>query len=199
MATLVNILHYHVLLQFLSWSDLHALPPLRQAHHHAPSNHWSCPDNFGSVNLTRNSQSGVISIYSPAPYSPSNTTILSLKKNRDGTEKPLSATALGSDRSKGVGNRLKCTLIKEGKGFMRLITHARMEMANIHRVTILKIDLALKVGKLATTVTFAADTTTVTSATINATTITETTTVTTSATIRTTKTIRISRFVQIRV
>ena len=82
---------------------------------------------------------------------------------------------------------------------MRLITHARMEMANIHRVTILKIDLALKVGKLATTVTFAADTTTVTSATINATTITETTTVTTSATIRTTKTIRISRFVQIRV
>ncbi|KAG5059608.1 hypothetical protein JHK87_000637 [Glycine soja] len=94
MATLVDILHYHVLLQFLSWSDLHALPSLQQAHHHALSNHWSCPNNFGSVNLTRNSQSGVISIYSPAPYSPSNATILSFKKNRDSAERPLSATTL---------------------------------------------------------------------------------------------------------
>ncbi|KAG5080629.1 hypothetical protein AAZX31_02G175900 [Glycine max] len=38
LAALVDVLCYHVLLQLLSWSDLRALPPFRQAHHHTPSN-----------------------------------------------------------------------------------------------------------------------------------------------------------------
>ncbi|KAG5066701.1 hypothetical protein JHK86_010432 [Glycine max] len=50
--------------------------------------------NFGFVNLTHNSQFGVISIRSPTPYSPSNTTILSFIKKCDGTGKPLSVVTL---------------------------------------------------------------------------------------------------------
>ncbi|KAH1253767.1 Cytochrome P450 86A22 [Glycine max] len=75
-------------------SNLHALPPssklitmLLQITTHATI-------NFGSVNLTRNSQYGVISIRSLAPYSPSNTTILSVIKKCDGAKKALSIAAL---------------------------------------------------------------------------------------------------------
>lgn len=50
-------------------------------------------NNFGS-NLIHDSQSGVISIRSPAPYPPSNATILSFIKKCDGAGKPLSTAVL---------------------------------------------------------------------------------------------------------
>ncbi|KAL2997535.1 hypothetical protein AAZX31_09G047100 [Glycine max] len=79
-AALADVLRYHVLLQFLSWSDLRALPPSGKLITTLLQTTGRATDNFGSVNLTRDSQSGVISIRSPAPYSPSNATILSLVK-----------------------------------------------------------------------------------------------------------------------
>lgn len=50
-------------------------------------------NNFGS-NLIHDFQSGVISIRSPAPYPPSNATILSFIKKCDGAGKPLSTAVL---------------------------------------------------------------------------------------------------------
>ncbi|KAG5105453.1 hypothetical protein JHK82_042423 [Glycine max] len=78
-AALADVLRYHVLLQFLSWSDLRALPPSGKLVTTLLQTTGRATDNFGSVNLTRD-PSGVISIRSPAPYSPSNATILSLIK-----------------------------------------------------------------------------------------------------------------------
>lgn len=78
--SLADLLRYHVLLQYLSWSDLHQIPPsgilvttLFQTTGRASS-------NFGSVNITRNATTNTITIHSPAPYSPSNATVLSLIK-----------------------------------------------------------------------------------------------------------------------
>ncbi|KAL5130134.1 Cytochrome P450 86A1 [Glycine soja] len=73
LTVLANILRYHVLLQFLS---CHAT------------------NNFGFVNVTCDSQFGVISIRSPTSYSPSNVTILSFIKKCDNAKKSLSVTAL---------------------------------------------------------------------------------------------------------
>ncbi|XP_006588004.1 fasciclin-like arabinogalactan protein 4 [Glycine max] len=73
-AALADVLRYHVLLQFLSWSDLRALPPSGKLITTLLQTTGRATDNFGSVNLTRDSQSGVISIRSPRTYSPSNAT-----------------------------------------------------------------------------------------------------------------------------
>uniref|UniRef100_A0A368UIJ1 FAS1 domain-containing protein n=1 Tax=Glycine max TaxID=3847 RepID=A0A368UIJ1_SOYBN len=64
-AALADVLRYHVLLQFLSWSDLRALPPSGKLITTLLQTTGRATDNFGSVNLTRDSQSGVISIRSP--------------------------------------------------------------------------------------------------------------------------------------
>ncbi|RDX89695.1 Fasciclin-like arabinogalactan protein 4, partial [Mucuna pruriens] len=79
-AALADVLRYHVLLQFLSWSDLRALPPSGKLVTTLLQTTGRATDNFGSVNLTRDPQSGVVSIRSPASYSPSNATIISLVK-----------------------------------------------------------------------------------------------------------------------
>ena len=79
-AALADVLRYHVLLQFLSWSDLRALPPAGKLVTTLLQTTGRATDNFGSVNLTRDPQSGLVSIRSPAPYSPSNVTVLSLVK-----------------------------------------------------------------------------------------------------------------------
>ncbi|XP_017408176.1 fasciclin-like arabinogalactan protein 4 isoform X2 [Vigna angularis] len=79
-AALADVLRYHVLLQFLSWSDLRALPSSGKLVTTLLQTTGRATDNFGSVNLTRDPQSGLVSIRSPAPYSPSNVTVLSLVK-----------------------------------------------------------------------------------------------------------------------
>ncbi|XP_020232553.1 fasciclin-like arabinogalactan protein 4 [Cajanus cajan] len=79
-AALADVLRYHVLLQFLSWSDLRSLPPAGKLVTTLLQTTGRATDNFGSVNLTRDPLSGVVSIRSPAPYSPSNATVISLVK-----------------------------------------------------------------------------------------------------------------------
>ncbi|KAK7303828.1 hypothetical protein RJT34_14745 [Clitoria ternatea] len=79
-SALADVLRYHVLLQFLSWSDLRSLPPSGKLVTTLLQTTGRATDNFGSVNITRDPQSGVVSIHSPAPYSPSNATVLSLVK-----------------------------------------------------------------------------------------------------------------------
>ncbi|KAJ4845445.1 hypothetical protein Tsubulata_026312, partial [Turnera subulata] len=79
-SSLADLLRYHVLLQYLSWSDLHQIPPsgilvttLFQTTGRASS-------NSGSVNITRNPSTNSVTIRSAAPFSPSNATVLSLIK-----------------------------------------------------------------------------------------------------------------------
>ncbi|XVF20058.1 hypothetical protein REPUB_Repub11eG0165400 [Reevesia pubescens] len=79
-SSLGDIFRYHILLQYFSWSDLLQIPPsgilvttLLQTTGRAHS-------NFGAVNITRNPLTNSITIQSPAPYSPSNATVLSLIK-----------------------------------------------------------------------------------------------------------------------
>ncbi|XP_065868631.1 fasciclin-like arabinogalactan protein 4 isoform X2 [Euphorbia lathyris] len=78
--TLADLLRYHVLLQYFSWSDLQKITPsgilvttLFQTTGRASS-------NSGTVNITRNPVTNTISINSPSLYSPSNATVLSLVK-----------------------------------------------------------------------------------------------------------------------
>ncbi|KAJ1378089.1 FAS1 domain [Sesbania bispinosa] len=79
-SALADVLRYHVLLQFLSWSDLRSLPPSGKLVTTLLQTTGRATDNFGSVNITRDPKSGVVSIRSPAPYSPSNATVLALVK-----------------------------------------------------------------------------------------------------------------------
>ncbi|KAK7289978.1 hypothetical protein RIF29_04057 [Crotalaria pallida] len=80
-STLPDILRYHVLLQFLSWSDLRSLPPSGKLVTTLLQTTGRAPNNLGSVNLTRDPLSGTISVLSPSPsYSDSNATVLSLIK-----------------------------------------------------------------------------------------------------------------------
>ncbi|KAK9176057.1 hypothetical protein WN944_028070 [Citrus x changshan-huyou] len=79
-SSLADLLRYHVLLQYLSWADLRKIPSsgilvttLFQTTGRASS-------NFGSVNISRNPATNAIAIHSPAPYSASNATVLTLIK-----------------------------------------------------------------------------------------------------------------------
>ncbi|KAJ8750581.1 hypothetical protein K2173_015748 [Erythroxylum novogranatense] len=79
-SSLSDLLSYHVLLQYLSWSDFHQIPPsgilvttLFRTTDRASS-------NFDSVNITGNSTTNNVTINSSAPYSPSHATVLSLVK-----------------------------------------------------------------------------------------------------------------------
>ncbi|XP_031287543.1 fasciclin-like arabinogalactan protein 4 [Pistacia vera] len=80
LSALADLLRYHILLQFFSWSDLQQISPsgilvttLFQTTGRASS-------NFGSVNISRNPTTKTITLHSPAPYSPSNATVLFLVK-----------------------------------------------------------------------------------------------------------------------
>ncbi|OIW14269.1 hypothetical protein TanjilG_21409 [Lupinus angustifolius] len=79
-SAIPDILRYHLLLQFLSWSDLLNLPPSGKLVTTLLQTTGRAPNNLGSVNITRDPDSNVISIHSLSPYSPSNATVLSLVK-----------------------------------------------------------------------------------------------------------------------
>ncbi|KAG4155671.1 hypothetical protein ERO13_D03G125900v2 [Gossypium hirsutum] len=79
-SSLGDILRYHVLLHYFSWTDLLQIPPsgvivttLLQTTSRAPA-------NFGAVNITRNPLTNSITIQSPVTFSPSNATVLSVIK-----------------------------------------------------------------------------------------------------------------------
>ncbi|KAK2449034.1 hypothetical protein P8452_13015 [Trifolium repens] len=76
-SALSDILRYHVLLQFFSLSDLHSLPPSGKLVTTLFQTTGRATNNFGSVNITHDPHSNLISIHSPAPYSSSNATLIS--------------------------------------------------------------------------------------------------------------------------
>ncbi|KAM1553485.1 hypothetical protein FF2_006222 [Malus domestica] len=76
-----DVLRYHVLLEYLSPADILRLPPSGKLVTTLFQTTGRATNNFGSVNLTRNPYTGVVSIRSPAPFSPSNATVLSLVTN----------------------------------------------------------------------------------------------------------------------
>ncbi|KAF5751459.1 fasciclin-like arabinogalactan protein 4-like [Tripterygium wilfordii] len=79
-SSLADLLRYHVLLQFLSWSDLSLIPPSGTLVTTLFQTTGRASSNFGSVNITRNPSTNAVTVRSPAPYSPSNATVLSLVK-----------------------------------------------------------------------------------------------------------------------
>ncbi|XVE79583.1 hypothetical protein DITRI_Ditri14bG0070300 [Diplodiscus trichospermus] len=78
--SLGDILRYHVLLQYFSWTDLLQIPPSGVLVTTLLQTTGRAHSNFGAVNITRNPLTNSITIQSPAPYSPSNATVLSLVK-----------------------------------------------------------------------------------------------------------------------
>ncbi|KAL5973307.1 hypothetical protein ACLOJK_029957 [Asimina triloba] len=78
-ASLPDVLRYHVLLQFLSFSDLRRLPPNGALITTLFQTTGRAPDINGAVNLALSSNGSFI-VRSPTPFSPSNATILSLVK-----------------------------------------------------------------------------------------------------------------------
>ncbi|GLU11612.1 hypothetical protein SLE2022_283480 [Rubroshorea leprosula] len=79
-SSLADLLRYHVLLQYFSSSDLQKIPPSGVLVTTLLQTTGRAPSNFGSVNLTRNPVTNSITVHSPAPYSPSNVTVLSVIK-----------------------------------------------------------------------------------------------------------------------
>ncbi|XP_030966321.1 fasciclin-like arabinogalactan protein 4 [Quercus lobata] len=83
-TNLPDVLRYHVLLQYLTWSDLHQIPPSGTLVTTLFQTTGRATSNSGSVNITFNPSNGVVSIHSPGPYSSpsqsSNATVLSLIK-----------------------------------------------------------------------------------------------------------------------
>ncbi|KAJ6698724.1 FASCICLIN-LIKE ARABINOGALACTAN PROTEIN 4 [Salix purpurea] len=75
-----DLLRYHILLQYLSSSDLHHLPPAGALITTLFQTTGRASANFGSVNITRNPVTNAITISSPSPFSSSNATVLSLIK-----------------------------------------------------------------------------------------------------------------------
>ncbi|RZC20419.1 Pyrroline-5-carboxylate reductase [Glycine soja] len=91
-AVLADILRYIPPVPFLV-PDLCTLSPSSKLITMLLQTIGRATNNFGS-NLIHDSQSGVISFRSPAPYPPSNATILSFIKKCDGAGKPLSTAVL---------------------------------------------------------------------------------------------------------
>ncbi|XWS28839.1 hypothetical protein CRYUN_Cryun25bG0106100 [Craigia yunnanensis] len=79
-SSLGDILRYHILLQYFSWTDLLQIPPSGVLVTTLLQTTGRAHSNFGAVNITRNPLTNSITIQSPAPYSPSNATVLSLIK-----------------------------------------------------------------------------------------------------------------------
>ncbi|KAK8951813.1 Fasciclin-like arabinogalactan protein 4 [Platanthera zijinensis] len=75
---IADVLRYHVLLEYLSWTDLRRIPPKGKLITTLYQTTGRAPNNLGAINLTRDPIDGVITACSPAPFFPSNATILSL-------------------------------------------------------------------------------------------------------------------------
>ncbi|KAL3750786.1 hypothetical protein ACJRO7_011729 [Eucalyptus globulus] len=75
-TSLADVLRYHVLLQFLSADDLHQIPSSGALFTTLFQTTGRATSNFGSVNITRDPSTGAVSVRSPAPYSPSNASLL---------------------------------------------------------------------------------------------------------------------------
>ncbi|KAK0603604.1 hypothetical protein LWI29_006761 [Acer saccharum] len=79
-SSLADLLRYHVLLQYLSASDLRQIPSSGNLVTTLFQTTGRATSNLGSVNISRNPTTSTISISSPVSYSPSNVTVLSLIK-----------------------------------------------------------------------------------------------------------------------
>ncbi|PRQ34039.1 putative fasciclin-like arabinogalactan protein [Rosa chinensis] len=75
-----DVLRYHVLLEYLSLSDLARIPPSGKLVTTLYQTTGRATSDFGSVNLTRDPTTGIVSVRSPATFSPSNATVLGLVK-----------------------------------------------------------------------------------------------------------------------
>ncbi|XP_062084948.1 fasciclin-like arabinogalactan protein 4 [Humulus lupulus] len=75
-----DVIRYHILLEYFSASDLRRIPASGKLVTTLLQTTGRATSNFGSVNITRDPATGVVSVRSPAPYSPSNATILNLIK-----------------------------------------------------------------------------------------------------------------------
>ncbi|XP_047331475.1 fasciclin-like arabinogalactan protein 4 [Impatiens glandulifera] len=75
-ANLADVVRYHILLEYLSWTDLKKMNGKLITTLYQTTGRAS--DNFGSVNITGDKSTGGVIISSPATYSPSNATIISL-------------------------------------------------------------------------------------------------------------------------
>ncbi|XP_073056950.1 LOW QUALITY PROTEIN: fasciclin-like arabinogalactan protein 4 [Primulina eburnea] len=76
-ATLADVLRYHVLLEYLSWSDLRLLPHNGKRVATLFQTTGRAASNSGSVNITFDAESGDVTVHSET----SNATILSLIEN----------------------------------------------------------------------------------------------------------------------
>ncbi|PKA51947.1 Fasciclin-like arabinogalactan protein 4 [Apostasia shenzhenica] len=75
---IADVLRYHVLLEYLSWTDLRRIPAAGKLVTTLYQTTGRAPGNLGAVNLTRDPAGGSITARSPGPFSPSNATFLSL-------------------------------------------------------------------------------------------------------------------------
>ncbi|TYK21930.1 fasciclin-like arabinogalactan protein 4 [Cucumis melo var. makuwa] len=80
-SSLADLLRYHVLLQYLSPSDLRHISPSGKLVTTLFQTTGRATSDFGSVNITRNPLDGVVSVHSPVPFSSSNATVLTLLQN----------------------------------------------------------------------------------------------------------------------
>ncbi|KAK6935863.1 FAS1 domain [Dillenia turbinata] len=79
-SSIADVIRYHVLLQYLSWSDLHQIPASGKLITTLYQTTGRAPSNFGSVNITFSPSDDVVLVHPPVSYSSSNATILSLIK-----------------------------------------------------------------------------------------------------------------------
>uniref|UniRef100_A0A5B6ZTD7 Putative fasciclin-like arabinogalactan protein 4 n=1 Tax=Davidia involucrata TaxID=16924 RepID=A0A5B6ZTD7_DAVIN len=79
-SNLGDVIRYHVLLEYLSWPDIRQIPAAGELVTTLYQTTGRATNNFGSVNITRNPTTNAVSVRSPAAYSPSNATILTLIK-----------------------------------------------------------------------------------------------------------------------
>ncbi|KAF5199673.1 Fasciclin-like arabinogalactan protein [Thalictrum thalictroides] len=79
-TNIADILRYHVLLQYLTWSELRQIPAIGKLVTTLYQTTGRANGNLGAVNITRNPIDGIISIRSPITYSHLNITLLALIK-----------------------------------------------------------------------------------------------------------------------
>ncbi|KAK4760386.1 hypothetical protein SAY87_005279 [Trapa incisa] len=76
-TSLADLLRYHVILEYISPSDLLRIPPWGSLHTTLFQTTGRATSNFGSVNITRDPSTHLINIHSPVPFFPSNATVIS--------------------------------------------------------------------------------------------------------------------------
>ncbi|KAK4763774.1 hypothetical protein SAY87_013212 [Trapa incisa] len=77
-SSLADVIRYHVILEYLSPADLLKIPPSGSLFTTLFQTTGRATSDFGSVNITRNPSDNLVSIHSPAPFSPYNATVLGL-------------------------------------------------------------------------------------------------------------------------